>query len=162
MAGIGHRHRLVVLVASPGASLSTARRGASSCTGAWAPSQLNPVLMTGFQWGVNQPEHACSFMVLQAGPSALLTRQRRSQSRCRGPMLPRCVEHSKLPVGGKWQMPYYDKLKLGSFCHIDDRPKDALSAVSTGQAPPSSAARERQHLAALYRAAVGALRSDLR
>jgi hypothetical protein len=34
MAGIGHRHRPVVLVASPGASLVTARRGASSWTGA--------------------------------------------------------------------------------------------------------------------------------
>jgi hypothetical protein len=36
MAGIGHRHRPVVLVASPGASLVTARRGASSSTGAGA------------------------------------------------------------------------------------------------------------------------------
>src|SRR6266496_2026020 len=34
MAEIGHRHRPVVLVASPGASLATARRGASSWTGA--------------------------------------------------------------------------------------------------------------------------------
>src|SRR4029450_13092444 len=34
MAGIGHRHRPVVLLASPGASLPTARRGASSWTGA--------------------------------------------------------------------------------------------------------------------------------
>jgi hypothetical protein len=40
MAGIGHRHRLLVLVASPGASLSTARRGASSWTGAWALGRL--------------------------------------------------------------------------------------------------------------------------
>ena len=39
MAGIGHRHRPVVLVASPGASLPTARRGASSWTGA-RPWQL--------------------------------------------------------------------------------------------------------------------------
>jgi hypothetical protein len=39
MAGIGHRHRPVVLVASPGASLPTARRGASSWTGG-APWQL--------------------------------------------------------------------------------------------------------------------------
>ena len=53
MAGIGHRHRLVVLVASPGASLPTARRGASSWTGAWAPWQLAHVVMSGFPWGVN-------------------------------------------------------------------------------------------------------------
>ena len=33
MAGIGHRHRPLVLLASPGASLPTARRGASSWTG---------------------------------------------------------------------------------------------------------------------------------
>ena len=42
---------------------------------------------------------ASLFMVLQAGPSALLTRQRRSQG-SRAPMLLRCVEHLKLPVGG--------------------------------------------------------------
>ena len=40
MAGIGHRHRPVVLVASPGASLLTARRGASSWTGAGSTWQL--------------------------------------------------------------------------------------------------------------------------
>jgi hypothetical protein len=53
--------------------------------------------MTGFQWGVNQPEHGCSFMVLQAGPSALRTRQRRSQGHCRAPML---LRYSKLLSAG--------------------------------------------------------------
>jgi hypothetical protein len=57
MAGIGHRHRLVVLVASPGASLPTARRGASSWIGAWAPLQLAHVVMSRFSWGVNRRHH---------------------------------------------------------------------------------------------------------
>src|ERR1700730_10104807 len=52
MAGIGHLHRPVVLVASPGAALPTARRGASSWIGAWAPWQLAHVVMSWFSWGV--------------------------------------------------------------------------------------------------------------
>jgi hypothetical protein len=40
MAGTGHRHRPVVLLASPGASLPTARRGASSWMALGAPWQL--------------------------------------------------------------------------------------------------------------------------
>jgi hypothetical protein len=57
MAGTGRRHRSVVLVASPGASRATARRGASSRIGAWAPWQLAHVLMSRFSWGVNPRHH---------------------------------------------------------------------------------------------------------
>jgi hypothetical protein len=46
-----------MLVASPGASLPTARRGASSWIGAWAPWQLAHVVMSRFSWGVNPRPH---------------------------------------------------------------------------------------------------------
>jgi hypothetical protein len=42
---------LLVLVASPGASLPTARRGASSWIGAWAPWQLARILISRFSMG---------------------------------------------------------------------------------------------------------------
>jgi hypothetical protein len=47
MAGTGHRHHSVVLRASPGASLPTARRGASSWIGAGRPWQLTHLIEFG-------------------------------------------------------------------------------------------------------------------
>ena len=54
---VAHRHRPVVLVASPGASLRTARRALRTGLALERLAQLAHVVISGFPWGVNRRHH---------------------------------------------------------------------------------------------------------